>query len=53
MCFEKGEGGACWVKKVKKGEMPPRSTAGDGAAESGHETKDNERTFLDKLPTSL
>ena len=26
-------------KKGKKGEVPPRSTEGDGVAESGHETR--------------
>ena len=36
-------------KKGKKGEVLPRSTGGDGVAESGHETQDNERTFSDNL----
>ena len=51
-CVFKG-GRRCWGKKGKKGEVLPRSTAGDGVAESGHETQDNERTFSDKLAPSF
>ena len=40
-------------KKGKKGEVLPRSTGGDGVAESGHETQDNERTFSDNLPPAI
>ena len=39
-------------KKGEKGEVLPRTTRGDGVAESGHEAQDNERTFSDKLAPS-